>query len=146
MIQPAPTQAEDVAQVILVDAPWRSRALFGPVVGASLNVAGTEVFHPGSRGRQGAAPGSHLANAFPVHGVQRPADECSDQVSFERPRCIDVAEDEREIGNAREHQALVLQSLAGIDGLTVNDQIDAAVQLQYKAGRGDDNVGFEFHA
>ena len=70
----------------------------------------------------------------------------ADQIDLEGPRGVGVAEREREIRDARQHEALVDQGFVCVLDLTVDGNLDTAEQLKLEPGGGDDDVGLQFAA
>ena len=94
---------------------------------------------PGDTRRRGVVP-------VLVHVAQQAADVGGDEVGLERPGRVGVAERQRQVGDAAEHDALVADRLAHIDLGAVDGERQAADQQQVQAGRGDDDVGLDLLA
>ncbi len=136
----------DVAAVAHALLPRRARALPGEVVDRALDVAGGEVEQRAPLELRVVVAWDGDRVAAGVHVGEEAAEVLGDDVDLERPRGVDVADGEGEVGHVREHESLVGKRLRQPDLPAVNHQLDAAEGLQVEARCGHDHVGLESRA
>src|SRR5258706_2944371 len=146
VLDAAHLQGPVVAQVALVDLPREPRALLREAIGRALDVDRGEVEQRPGSDRRAPVDRRGLAHAGRAQVVDETADVTAGEVALERPRCVRVADGDREVRHALDHHPLVGQPGSEVDGLAVDRKLDPAEEQQLDAGRGDDDVGLELGA
>src|ERR1700685_4053467 len=146
VIDRAEAQGDDVEGVVLVHPPGLLRPLLRQQVFRSLDVARGEGQRRLVRHRRVAPPRGADRVAVAIHVVEEPAEVIVDQIGFEGPGGVRIAENRRQIRDVAEHHALVDRRAPHFDRLAVDLDLNPAHQPQLESGRGDDDVGFELLA
>src|SRR5258708_31710401 len=97
VLDTAHLQGPVVAQVALVDLPREPRALLGEAMGRALDGARGEVEQRPGGDRRSPVDWRGLAHAGRAHVVDETADVTAGEVALERPRCVRVADGDREV-------------------------------------------------
>lgn len=146
VVQATEAQAQDITEIVLMRFPGGVPPLARNSVEGALDIAGSQR-HCRLYGQEPVwSPRGALNVAMFVHVVQQAADILRDQFALQGPRCIGVAECQRQVGHIAEHSAAIGQRFSEIDRNAINDDLCAAHRFQHKTGGCDNDVCIEFGA
>src|SRR5215472_2667398 len=125
----AESEIEQVQRVVLAEPPGLSGSLFGHDVARTLDVAGSEIERRllDDAGITSARRADIVA--LLIHVIQQAADILRDEIGFQRPGGVDIAEGGGEVRDVTVHQTFVAQGSRDVRRNTIDAHLHPAQEL-----------------